>query len=109
LWEYAIPKKADAEQTLQATHSRATPGEARVSLSLEFEKDLPFHEFVSSWFKSELRKPVKNECLRAKLSREDLHHERTERAGRRFENLEECAAHSSCLGVIQGHTENYVL
>jgi hypothetical protein len=106
LWEYAIPKKADAEQSLQATHSRATPGNERVSLCLEFEKDLPFHEVISPWFKRELRKPVKNERLGAKLSGEGLHHERTGRPGRRFEDLGERTTRSSYLIVVQGHTKN---
>jgi hypothetical protein len=104
-----MPKKADAEQTLQATHSRALPGDLRVSLSPEFEKGLSFHELISSWFKSELREPVKNERIRSELPRKSLHHKRTRRIGRWFEILGNRAARSSYLGVVQGHTNDYGL
>jgi hypothetical protein len=82
------------------------PSEMRISLALEFEKNLSFNKLKAARLKGELTKPFKNKWLRAKLSRENLHHNWTGRIGGRFEFLEKGATYPSCLVIVMGHSKN---
>ena len=56
-----------------------------MTLVREFEKNLSFHKLIAAWPERKLRKPAKDERLRAKLSWENLHYDGTGRVGGRFD------------------------
>lgn len=98
-----IPKKTNTMQTFLAAHPRTVPSEPRLSIGLELDKNSAFHKLIPTRQERELREPLKNKSLRAKLSWKYLHHDGARGVGRWFELLGKGAT-CSCTFLVRQHT-----